>query len=95
VVLTVPRRELKLHESDARNATSIGRLPRAGPGSANGIPPIIFHDLLSSSDLTDTAALAELHNHAVCAEVSMNPGEIMLTRTPFGPLRLPGLCCRY
>src|SRR5260221_505948 len=26
-----------------------------------------IHDLLSSSVLTDTAALAELHNHAVCA----------------------------
>src|SRR5258707_309459 len=36
-------------------------------GSANGNPSGHIHDLLSSSVLADTAALAELHNHAVCA----------------------------
>src|SRR6266581_1714510 len=36
-------------------------------GSANGNPSDHIHDLPSSSVLADTAALAELHNHAVCA----------------------------
>src|SRR5712672_1143290 len=36
-------------------------------GSADGNASDHFHDLLSSSILADTAALAELYDHAVCA----------------------------
>jgi hypothetical protein len=53
--------------------------------SADGNAADHVHDLLARGTLVDPVAPGQPHDHPGAPEVSMKPGEMTLTRTPFGP----------